>query len=211
MCSSSRAPDCGPRWRRTNDGTPDVSSSPDLLMRLFRKRFGRYTAVFEPEEATLIADLVDQVRQMLADRRAEASADPLVTMTGMVLGPAKPPADPALARLLPDFHASDPELASGIRMLREPDLIAMKDASAVRLLDSLPRGGGSVHLDAAAAQAWSSTLNDVRLALGVRLDITDDDYEPPADTDPESMEMAIFATYRWLSAVQDSLVNALLE
>ncbi len=180
-------------------------------MRLFYKRFGRYTAVFEPEEARLIADLVDQVRQMLAGRRAETSADPLARMTGMVIAPGTPPADPALARLLPDFHASDPELAAGIRMLREPDLIAIKDGSAVRLLDSLPRGGGTVHLDAAAAQAWSATLNDVRLALGVRLNITDDDFEPPADADPESMEMAIFATYRWLSAVQDSLVTALMD
>ncbi len=180
-------------------------------MRLFHKRFGRFTAVFEPDEATLIADLVDQVRQMLAGRRAEASTDPLAQLTGMVMAPATPPSDPAVARLLPDFHASDHELASGIRMLREPDLIAMKDASAVRMLDSLPRGGGTVHLDAAAAQAWSSTLNDVRLALGVRLNITDDNYEPPANTDPDGMEMAIFATYRWLSAVQDSLVNALLD
>ena len=180
-------------------------------MRLFYRRFGRYTAGFEPEEATLIADLVDQVRQLLAGRRAETSADPLARMTGMVMSPSTPPTDPALARLLPDFHASDPELAAGMRMLREPDLIAMKDQAAVTLLDSLPRGGGTVHLDAAAAQAWSSTLNDVRLALAVRLNITEDDFEPPADADPEGMEMAIFATYRWLSAVQDSLVTALMD
>ncbi len=180
-------------------------------MRLFARRFGRYSAVFEREEATLIADLVDQVRQMLAGRRAESSADPLARMTGMQSAPATPPADPALARLLPDFHASDSELAAGFRMLREPDLIAMKDASAVTLLDSLPRGGGAVHLDAETAQAWITTLNDVRLALGVRLDIKDDDYEPPVDADPEGMQVAIFATYRWLSAVQDSLVTALLD
>ena len=180
-------------------------------MRLFSRRFGRYTAVFEPAEATLISDLVDQIRQMLAGRRAEASTDPLAQVTGMVMAPASAPADPALARLLPDFHASDAELAAGMRMLHEPDLIALKDASAVKLLDSLPRGGGTVHLDSDDAQAWVATLNDVRLALGVRLEITDDDYEPPADADPEGMEMAIFATYRWLSAVQDSLVTALMH
>ncbi|MET3804192.1 hypothetical protein ABIB25_001178 [Nakamurella sp. UYEF19] len=179
-------------------------------MRLFSRRFGRYTAVFEQTEATLISDLVDQVRQMLAGRRAESSADPLARMTGMMIAPGTPPADPALARLLPDFHATDAEMAAGIRMLREPDLIALKDASAVKLLDSLPRGGGTVHLDVDGAQAWISTLNDVRLALGVRLDIQDDEFEPSPDADPEGMEMAIFATYRWLSAVQDSLVTALL-
>ncbi len=180
-------------------------------MRLFTRRFGRYTAVFEPAEATLISDLVDQVRQMLAGRRAEASTDPLAQVTGMVMAPASAPADPALARLLPDFHASDAEFAAGMRMLHEPDLIALKDASAVKMLDSLPRGGGTVHLDADDAQAWVATLNDVRLALGIRLEITDDDYEPAADADPEGMEMAIFAAYRWLSAVQDSLVTALLH
>jgi hypothetical protein len=129
----------------------------------------------------------------------------------MVLAPPGAPADPALARLLPDFHASDAEFAAGMRILHEPDLIARKDESAVRLLDSLPRGGGTVHLDAQAAQAWVATLNDVRLALGIRLDITDEDYEPPADADPEGMDAAMFATYRWLSAVQDSLVTALLH
>jgi hypothetical protein len=180
-------------------------------MRLFTKRFGRYTAFFEPGEATLVADLVDQVRQMLAGRRTEALTDPLVKITGMAMAPGTPPEDPAMARLLPDFHASDVELSAGMRMLHEPDLIALKDASAVALLDSLPRGGGTVHLDHDTAQAWVSTLNDVRLALGVRLNITEDDYEPPADADPDGMQMALFATYRWLSAVQDSLVTALLD
>jgi hypothetical protein len=180
-------------------------------VRLFTRRFGRYTAVFEPAEATLVSDLVDQVRQMLAGRRAEASADPLAQVTGMMVAPATAPADPALARLLPDFHASDAEFAAGMRMLHEPDLIALKDAAAVRLLDSLPLGGGTVHLDADDAQAWVATLNDVRLALGVRLDITDDDYEPPPDADPDGMEVAVYSAYRWLSAVQDSLVTALLH
>ncbi len=179
-------------------------------MRLFTRRFGRYTAVFEPAEAALLSDLVDQVRQMLAGRRTQTSVDPLAKLTGMTLAPGSRPEDPALARLLPDFHATDADLAAGLRMLREPDLIALKDASAVRLLDSLPRGGGTVHLDTAAAQAWVSTLNDVRLALGVRLGISDDDWEPPPDADPEGIEVAMFATYRWLSAVQDSLVNALM-
>ncbi len=164
-------------------------------MRLFSKRFGRYVAVFEPAEATLLSDLVDQVRQMLAGRRAESSVDPLAKVTGMALAPGTPPDDPALARLLPDFHAADTELSAGLRMLR----------------DSLPRGGGTVHLDGEVATAWIRALNDVRLALGVRLGITDDEFELPTGIDPEGVQSAIFATYRWLSAVQDSLVTVLLD
>ncbi|MFN8199821.1 MAG: DUF2017 family protein, partial [Nakamurella multipartita] len=66
-------------------------------------------------------------------------------------------------------------------------------------------------LDDAAAAAWSSALNDVRLALGVRLQITEDDSPPPGVDDPDSPQAAMYATYRWLSAVQDSLVSAMLD
>ncbi len=180
-------------------------------MRPFHRRFGRYTAWLEPAEASLIADLVDQVRQLLASRRTETPADPLAAITGMTLGPATPPNDPAVARLLPDFSADDAELSAGLRLLHEPSVIAAKDAAAVALLDSLPRGGGQVRLDQEAATSWITALNDVRLALGVRLEITEDDALPPGVSDPESDEAAMFHTYRWLSAVQDSLVVALLD
>ncbi len=181
----------------------------------FHRRFGKYAATFESTEARLIADLVDQVRHLLAERRAETPADPLAALTGMTVGPPTPPEDPAVARLLPDFHAEDHELSSGLRVLHEPEVIAMKDAAAVRLLDTLPRGGGTVRLDQESAEAWMRALNDVRLALGVRLEITEDDMERPPlddDTDPSDDPIAaMFATYRWLSAVQDSLVTAMMD
>ena len=37
--------------------------------------------------------------------------------------------------------------SAGLRVLHEPEVIAAKDAAAVRLLDTLPRGGGVVRLD----------------------------------------------------------------
>ena len=182
-----------------------------LTVRPFRRRLGRYTAVFEAAEASLIADLVDQVRQLLAGRRSETPPDPLAELTGMTVGPSTPPTDPAVARLLPDFTTDDTELSAGLRELHEPEVIAVKDAAAVTLLDSLPRGGGQVRLDDVTATAWITALNDVRLALGVRLEITEDDVPPPGIDDPESAEAAMYATYRWLSAVQDSLVTALMD
>ena len=148
-------------------------------MRPFHRRFGRYVGWLEPAEASLIADLVDQVRQLLADRRTETPVDPLAETHRDDVGPSTPPADPAVARLLPDFHADDAELSAGLRVLHEPDLIAAKDAAAVVLLDSLPRGGGQVRLDEETAGCWIAALNDVRLALGVRLEITEDDALPP--------------------------------
>ncbi len=179
-------------------------------MRPFHRRFGRYNGWLEPAEATLIADLVDQVRQLLAARRTETPPDPLAELTGMTVGPTTRPVDPAVARLLPDFHAEDAELSAGLRVLHEPELIAAKDAAAVTLLDSLPPGGGQVRLDDSAAESWITALNDVRLAMGVRLQITRDDALPPGADHHDSPEAAMYQTYRWLSAIQDSLVTAML-
>lgn len=180
-------------------------------MRPFRRRFGKYVAGFETAEAALIADLVDQVRKLLADRRSASPDDPLAELTGITVGSSTRPTDAVLARLFPDFSADDPELSGGLRSLHEPGLLAAKDSAAMTLLDTLPRSGGQVRLDEATAVAWSQALNDVRLALGVRLGITEDDTDPPGADDPESPQASMYSTYRWLSAVQDSLVTALLE
>ena len=178
----------------------------------FFRRRGRLVKTFGQPEVQLLADVVDQVRQLLAGRRAQASSDPLVAMTGMVSAPADPPTDPALARLLPDFARDDEELSAGLRMLHEPDLLAAKDSAAVALLDSLPLGGGTVRLTPEAAELWLSALNDVRLALGVRLGIVSDDRPPDLDRpELDGAGQMMFEVYRWLSALQDSLVTALMD
>ena len=99
-----------------------------------------------------------------------------------------------------------------MRMLHEPDLIAAKDAAAVALLDSLPLGGGTLRLSPETAAQWLSALNDVRLALGVRLGIVEDDVAPELDrAELQGSGQMMFDVYRWLSAVQDSLVTAMLD
>lgn len=180
-------------------------------MRPFRARLGRFTATFDAAEAALLADLVDQVRTLLAQRRATAPDDVLAGITGLALGPSTAPEDPAVARLLPAFHRDDAELSAGLRMLREPEVIAAKDDAAVTLLDTLPRGGGTVRLAETTARSWLVALNDLRLVFGVRLNITDDQAEPAAaSADPRGSEYAMYLTYRWLSGIQESLTAAIL-
>lgn len=180
-------------------------------MRLFKLRLGRYTSTFEPAEAKLLSDLVNQVRVLLAGRREEAPVDPLADLTGFAVGPATAPTDPAVARLLPDFHRDDVEMSSGVRMLREPEVLAAKDDAAVVLLDSLPRAGGIVRLDETTARSWLVALNDVRLVFGERLSLSDDDGEDAAAAaDPDTPAYAMYVTYRWLTTIQESLVQALL-
>ena len=156
-------------------------------MRPFRRRGGDVVARLDRAEAHVLGLLLDQLEQLLA-------ADP-----DDVDG------DPVMARLLPAGHRSDPELAADYRELTEAALRSGKtdDLAAVRA--SLPPGGGEVRLDAEQAGSWLRTTNDLRLALGERIGVTEDT-EPPED--PSGEEGQQLAVYYWLTALQGSLVDA---
>ena len=42
------------------------------------------------------------------------------------------------------------------------------------MLDTLPAAGGKIELTPEQADAWLAALNDVRLALGTALDVSED-------------------------------------
>ncbi|SHF87021.1 DUF2017 family protein [Geodermatophilus nigrescens] len=156
-------------------------------MRPFRRRGSDVVARLEPAESGVLGMLLDQLEQLL-------TADP-----DDVDG------DPVLARLLPAGHRSDPALAADYRELTETALRGGKtdDLAAVRA--SLPAGGGEVRLDPEQAGAWLRTTNDLRLALGERIGVTEET-EPPED--PAGEEGQQLAVYYWLTGLQGSLVDA---
>jgi hypothetical protein len=119
------------------------------------------------------------------------------------------PEDPVLARLLPDAYRDDAEAAGDFRRYTEQDLRSGKVAAARTVLATLPEGGGQVRLSTDDAQAWLRAINDVRLALGVRLSITEDFEERMAGLDPEDPRSAYFWVYDWLTYIQETLVRAL--
>ena len=89
----------------------------------------------------------------------------------------EPPADPAVARLLPDASRDDPELAQSFRRLTEQDLRERKRDSLGLAAGALRRRAPVV-LDDSEAQALLKGLTDVRLVLAERLGIaTDEDAE----------------------------------
>jgi hypothetical protein len=58
------------------------------------------------------------------------------------------------------------------------------------------------------AAAWLGVLNDARLALGTRLEVTDElDYAKLDSRDPNA---PAFAAYAWLTYLQGELVETLL-
>ena len=156
-------------------------------MRPFRRKGEDVVARLDPAEAGIIGLLLDQLELLLAAEDDVSS-------------------DPVLARLLPEGHRGDPRLAADYRELTESALRSGKADDLATVRATLPPGGGDLRLDADQAAAWLRTTNDLRLALGTRLEITEET-EPPDDvTGEEGQQLAV---YYWLTALQGSLVDAL--
>jgi Domain of unknown function (DUF2017) len=119
------------------------------------------------------------------------------------------PEDPVLARLLPDGYRDDPDASQEFRKYTEPSLRSAKQQAAQEMLDTLPEAGGKIQLTHDQAQAWLKALNDVRLALGVRLDVTEEFEEQWSRLAADDPQWAAYEVYAWLGAVQESLVQAL--
>ena len=60
------------------------------------------------------------------------------------------------------------------------------------------------------ARAWLGALNDLRLALGSRLAITEDAAEEFAALPDDDPRAATYHVYDWLTFLQDSLVRSLM-
>src|SRR5262249_28534830 len=116
----------------------------------------------------------------------------------------EPPEDPVLARLLPDAY-EDAEDAAEFRRFTEHDL-RHKKLDQLKVLAGSLGGGGAIQLRPEDATAWMVALNDIRLALGTRLEITEDPDDAPADDDPAR---GLYEVYQWLTYLQDSLIDAL--
>jgi hypothetical protein len=69
----------------------------------------------------------------------------------------------------------------------------------------------SIMLDSESALAWLGAFNDIRLALGVRLNVDENSHERLELLSPDDPMHAVFAVYSWLGWLQESLVVALME
>jgi len=181
----------------------------------------RFRSALASHEAALLKNLVSAMIGLLDDRESSSPTDELEEITGIKTGHAAPPGDPTLRRLLPDFHhpderdgpddraAGDPPdaLNAALRSLHEPEIIDAKREAAQRLLDTIPDNGGRFELSEDDANAWIAAVNDIRLTLGVMLEIGPEGPERlPADH-PLAVH---FDVYQWLTVLQEYLVLALM-
>jgi hypothetical protein len=171
-------------------------------------------------EASLLRSLVGQIMALVEPGESAVRTDPgpgpgadseLAALEAMVHAPGadSPPEDPVLARLLPDAYRDDPESAGEFRKYTEPALRSAKYAAAQEMMETLPESGGRIQLTPDQSLSWLKALNDVRLALGVRLGVTEEFEDQWSRLKPDDPQWTAFEVYAWLGAVQESLVQAM--
>jgi hypothetical protein len=157
------------------------------------KRVGkdRYRVRLSPDEVEVLRGLPDQLRSVLQQ------AEP----------------DPVTERLFPPAYRDpeDRERQAEYRRLMQEDLLAEKLANVGLVVGTLERGQQrqrrwTVELTEEEALAWLGVLNDLRLALGVRLDITEDFDGLVAPDDPDAAAKHLLSYLGWL---EEHLVQAL--
>ena len=109
--------------------------------------------------------------------------------------------DPALRRLFPPAYTDDVVKDAEYQMLMRRELLERHRAS----LDVVERTVDAEVVSEDELSAWMAALNQLRLVLGTRLDVTED-MEQPADDDPAARPYALYA---YLSFLQDQIVSAL--
>jgi Domain of unknown function (DUF2017) len=113
------------------------------------------------------------------------------------------PDDPGLRRLFPPAYADDAEAEAEYRRLMADELLDGRQAALRAFADSLDADV----LTEDELEAWLRALNDLRLFLGTRLDVTEEDLALPFDPgDPRAEERALYAYLSWL---QEHVVEAL--
>jgi hypothetical protein len=148
-----------------------------------RTRRGDFELRLNLDERTILRGLPDQLRNLIENE--------------------DPTSDPAMARLYPPAYEDDP-----IRNL-EFERMAGDDLTSQRL-SSINAMEGSIDADLLSEeqlQSWLGVLNDLRLVLGTRLEITEETTERDfAEGDPRA---STFALYGYLTWLVDAIVRAL--
>jgi hypothetical protein len=169
---------------------------------------GRIQLRTDADERAMLALFVQQLIDFVAPDDDWVDADPLARMVG-IDPTAERSDDPALARLFPDAYADDEEAAAEFRRFTERSLRDTKLAHARTVASALEGAGDKLVLSDGEAQSWLGTLNDLRLTLGSRLGVTEDNHEALLSLPDDHPLAGLALVYDWLTWLQETLVRAL--
>jgi Domain of unknown function (DUF2017) len=129
------------------------------------------------------------------DAEPAASGPPAVNAEPAASGPPAVDADPVRTRLYPDARPDDPAWSARFRDMIRGDLDDARRANLAVVTETLDAGS----IDDSQADAWLHVLNDLRLVMGTRLDITEEDEAEPFDPeDPQAAARIVYAYAGWL-------------
>ncbi len=163
----------------------------------------------EEVEVALLVSLAAQMVDFVAPRPLE-SEDPLAALVGIDPS-AQMSDDPALQRLLPDAYADDPDASAQFRRFTERDLREAKVRNALSVTQQLSGSPSAVVVTGEAISPWLGFLNDTRLTLGTRLELSEDNHDELADLPESDPRAGLFQVYDWLTFLQESIVQRLLK
>jgi len=145
-----------------------------------RTRSGHYEIRLSSEERALLRGLGPRMREVLTDDT-----------------------DPVRERLFPVAYLDDDDRQTEYRLLAHGELLD----SHLAVLTVLEETVDAERLDEEALSAWMRALNEVRLVLGARLEITEDgDERLTSDDDSDAQAFAIYDYLTWL---QGEIIEAL--
>ncbi len=152
-----------------------------LGRRIKRSRRGGVELRIPETEREFLRDLAPQMRAVFED-----------------------PSDPVHGRLYPKAYPDHDDRETEYRLLAHVELVD----SHLAALAELESSAGADRLSEEQADAWLRAINEVRLVLGTRLDVTEEgDERPRSATDPR---LPAFAAYDYLSMLQSELIDALI-
>jgi hypothetical protein len=147
---------------------------------------GSVTIRFSEDEAELLRRLLAEMETLLASRSDR---------------------DPVVGRLFPRAYEKRKEEGS-YRALVGDELVSTKKANLRTAGDMLGQeGAAEAALSEDQAEAWLALLTDLRLAIGMRLDVTEE--KMSEDIDPDDPEAAALSVLHWLGWVQGTILEAI--
>ena len=144
--------------------------------RALKREGERTTILLGEEERALLVDLAEQFRSVLA-------ADN----------------DPDLRRLYPTAYADDAERYADYAGLVHDDLLGTR----LNAVDGLIGSAAAESIDNEELAAWMQVLNGLRLLLGTRLDVSEED-----ECEPEAADAPTRALLAWLGFVLEEAVES---
>ncbi len=104
-------------------------------------------------------------------------------------------------RLFPTAYTDDPERDAGYQILARQELIDSRREAIALMEETVERDT----LTEDELAAWMGIVNDLRLVLGTRLDVSEEDH----DVDPEADDADLHLLYHQLGYLLSEIVDAL--